>query len=96
MIEDYYSKRDYTLVSGTEGAEKEDDVIAREYDKVIMILDEGFYYDDNQRLRVRENEESALRLLYEGLSRTRENLCLLITGNRELFLRVLEIRVGQG
>ena len=73
LIEDYYRKRDFALVSRSEGAEKEEDVIAREYDNVLMTLDDAYYYDENMRLRVKENEEESLRLLYEGLSRTRES-----------------------
>ena len=60
-----------------------------------MTLDDAYYYDENMRLRVREKEEESLRLLYEGLSRTRERLCLLIAGNKELFETVLAIRLGR-
>ena len=95
LIEDYYRKRKFVLVSGTEGAKKEEDLIAREYDNVLMTLDDAYYYDENMRLRVREKEEESLRLLYEGLSRTRERLCLLIAGNKELFETVLAIRLGR-
>lgn len=91
-IAGYYRKHGYVLVSLSGRAERESDVIAREYDKVIMILDETYYYDDTMHLRVREKEEAALRLLYEGLSRTRERLCLLVTGNSPLFMRILAIR----
>ena len=59
-----------------------------------MILDETFYYDASGRLRSGKNEEEAIALLYEGLSRTRENLCLLVQGNRELFSRILALRLA--
>ena len=58
---DYYRKRKFVLVSGTEGAKKEEDLIAREYDNVLMTLDDAYYYDENMRLRVREKEEESLR-----------------------------------
>lgn len=92
IYEGYYRQRGYVLVSMSGLAEKEDDIIAREYDRVIMVLDEDYYYDESMRLRVRRKEEDAIRLLYEGLSRTREKLCLLIVGNRDLFMQVLSIR----
>ena len=91
ILKAYFRNRGYTLVTRPE-KEEENDAVPREYDKVIMLLDETYYYDDALHLRVKENEEQALRLLYEGMSRTRENLCLLITGNRELFSYVLSIR----
>ena len=94
LMEEYFRKKGYVLVSMSEGAEKEDDVIAREYEKVLMVLDDTYYYDESLHLRVRVREEEALRLLYEGLSRTRENLCLVITGSPDLFLRVLAVRLN--
>ena len=96
VIECYFRRSGYVLVRASGGDEREDDVIAREYDRVMMVLDKTYYYDDDSRLRVLENEEESLRLLYEGLSRTRENLCLLISGNWKLFLRILEIRLNDG
>ena len=95
LIEAYYRDRGYVLVSDRSGAETEEDVIAREYDKVMMVLDDSFYYDDAGHLRSSENGREALRLLYEGLSRTRENLCLLVTGSKELFEAVLSVRLEQ-
>ena len=59
-----------------------------------MILDNTYYYDETLHLCVKEDEEKALRLLYEGLSRTRNKLCLLIVGNTALFLHILGIRLG--
>ena len=95
LFEDYYRDEGYVLISMSDGAEKEDDIIAREYDRIIMVLDDTFYYDEAMHLRVRENEETSLRLIYEGLSRTKESLCLLISGNRELFMKILAIKVEQ-
>ena len=94
QIAAYCKKRGFELVSTPDGGINEADIIAREYDKVLIIMDDRFYYDETLHLRVRENEEDALRLLYEGLSRTRENLCLLVTGNRELFAHLLTIKLG--
>ena len=94
LLEDYYNEKGYVLVSTDSGAQTQEDVIAREYDKVIMILDETFYYDTSGRLRAGKKEEEAIALLYEGLSRTRENLCLLVQGNRELFSRILALRLA--
>ena len=41
-----------------------------------------------------ENADYILSLLYEGISRTRERLCLIILENEELFCQVLSIRHG--
>ena len=94
LLEEYYKEKGYVYVSMTGGDENEEDVIAREYDRVLMVLDENFYYDEEQHLRCRKNEEEALRLLYEGLSRTRENLCLLVCANKPLFEKILAIKLA--
>ena len=90
----YYRSRGYELVSIKETSRREGDIIAQEYDKVLMILDDAFYYDNEQHLRVKEGRESSLKLLYEGLSRTRSRLCLLVSGSMDLFVHILQIRVN--
>lgn len=94
-IEGYYREKGYVLVSMSGGDEGKDGIITREYDKVIMVLDRNYFYDGAMHLRAYENEEDALRLLYEGLSRTRGSLCLLINRNRDLFGKIIGIRNGQ-
>ena len=60
-----------------------------------MILDRHFYYDESMHLCADGTGDAAIPPLYEGLSRAREKLCLIITGNPELFSQVLAIRVQQ-
>ncbi len=70
-----------------------DEIVGLEFDKVVVILDSRFYYDDEKRLHVRgEVAEETRNLLYEGISRTREKLCLLIFENEEIFAEILAIR----
>ena len=70
-----------------------DEIIGLEYDCVLLILDSGFYYDEKEELRVRgQTPEEALNLLYEGISRTREKLCLLVCQNEKLFRDILSLR----
>ena len=38
---------------------------------------------------------SSMSLLYEGLTRTREQLCLLVVGSESLFADLLAIRSGK-
>ena len=94
LLEEYYKEKGYVYVSMAGGDENEEDVIAREYDRVLMVLDENFYYDEEQHLRCRKNEEEALRLLYEGLSRTRENLCLIVCEDKALFENILAMKLA--
>ena len=58
-----------------------------------MILDDRFYYDSSKALRADgPGAEEAMNLLYEGISRTREKLCILVYHNRELFTEILSLR----
>ena len=61
-----------------------------------MILDRRFYYDESLHLCADGEKGAAIPPLYEGLSRAREKLCLLITENETLFRQILAIRTGTG
>lgn len=97
----YYREKEYykiTLPGGGgvigEGLSA-DEIVGLEFDCVTVILDSRFYYDEDRHLRARgEFTEEALTLLYEGISRTREKLCLLVLENKELFAQILSIREG--
>ena len=93
MMSGYYGRLGYTRLSAGRGQKNNAAVIAQEYDRVLMILDQTWYYDETQHLRVRSDSDVPLALLYEGLSRTREKLCLVILSNRTLFSQVLAIRL---
>lgn len=71
----------------------EEEIVGLEFDRVAVILDRRFYYDEEGHLRARDDEsEEALNLLYEGISRTREKLCILVFEDQELFSRIISIR----
>ena len=98
-ISDYYTEKGYHKIllpgagSGRMEGLAEDDIVGLEIDRVAIILDERFYYDGDNRLQARGDcGEEALTVLYEGISRTREKLCLLVEGNEELLSQVMSIR----
>lgn len=93
LMSSYYKNQGYELLNAGNGHRKEKMLIAQEYNKVLMILDDHYYYDESCILRVRDPSKTALVLLYEGLSRTRENLCLIVLGERRLFSRILSIKL---
>ncbi len=70
-------------------------LIGREYDRVLILMDERFSYDEEQHLCTSDPEDLSGGLLYEALTRTRERLCLLVRGNPALFTALLELR-GEG
>ncbi len=87
----------YQLISlpGADSSGSGFDLTSMEFEKVLLVLDDTFYYNQDRILCTRDGSTDALRMIYEGLSRTRERLCLIITENEELFSRVLAIRTGR-
>lgn len=71
-------------------------VIGQEYDNVVMILDNTFFYDANGILcaKTHPNPDYLYRkLLFQGISRTRECLCLIVVGDIDLFRKINEIKI---
>ena len=89
----YYRAKEYELITAAGTAESEKKIIAQEYGKVLMVIGDDYYYDSSLHLRTKSGRNEPLRLLYEGLSRTREKLCLVVVGSRELFLKILSVKL---
>jgi hypothetical protein len=71
----------------------EEEIVGNEFDCILLILDGRFYYDKEKDLRCTgEAAGKVLNLLYEGISRTRERLCIVVLGNEKLFDNILSIR----
>lgn len=63
-------------------------VIGQEFDRVVMLLDKSFYYDDEGILQgVPRVSQDYLypNLFYQGISRVREKLAIIVVGNEPLF-----------
>lgn len=106
-IIDLYSKNGYTFISYTQSLYYSNSidlytssydthhVIGQEFDKVMIMMDENFRYDNERRIQGKEHPNPDLlfyKLLYQAISRARENLCILIVENYELFCNILEIK----
>ena len=68
------------------------DVVGKDYENVLMVLDHNYFYS-NMKLsshNSKNNDYLYLKILYQGLSRTRENVTLIIYKNKKLFKDVLE------
>ena len=94
----YYIDRRYAAIALPGGMRTQkglgaEEIVGLEFDSVVMCLDTRFCYNEEQHLKARgEDAEEALRLLYEGISRTREKLCLIVMENEALFAQILSIR----
>ena len=81
-------------LTNTLGAEHIDKAVSGEYEKVAMVLDEDFYYDDDY-LRSRENHgKRRVVNVFHGLSRGKEALAVVVKNNEELIENILSIVQG--
>lgn len=68
------------------------DVVGKDYENVLMIMDTNYYYSNN-KLSSKDsikNDYLYLKILYQGLSRTREKLTLIVYRNKKLFKEILK------
>ena len=69
----------------------------KEYDRVVMLIGPGFYYDDSGYMRYNGTDPSGtqicgrVRKLFHGLSRAKEKIALVIESDPELFEAVLSL-----
>lgn len=96
-----YEKKGYTYISYTPsaydaridfqiGAANTHEVIGQEFDKVCMIMGNNFYYADKKLLSKKHPNPNYLytKLLYQGLTRARTKILLIIT-NKDILSTIL-------
>ena len=69
-------------------------VIGQEFDKVVMLMDNSFYYDEEGLLHGIPHPNPDLlypNLFYQGVTRVRENLALIVVKAPELFEKIVSI-----
>ena len=96
----YYKNKGYTFINyaGTFSdlnpfAEYEEDfdilhIIGREFDKVVILMDQTFYYNEEGRLQgipCPDPEYMYPNLFYQGITRVREKLTVIILRAPQLF-----------
>ncbi len=72
-----------------------EDIIGQEFEKVIITLDDKFYYNEEGKLQGRNHPNPDYiydRLFFQAVSRTREKLCIVVLGNRKLFENIVTIK----
>lgn len=67
-------------------------VIGQEFDNVLMVINESFEYMEDGRLGAYDHPVHNYlfaQLLYQGLTRVREKLAIIVLNNKELFVKLL-------
>ncbi len=98
-IIDYYRQKGYVFISYSKlknfSHYKEDfqaqHVVGQEFDNVLMMLDNSFYYDKSGKLKGMPREKRDYlypNLFYQGITRVREKLALVVVGAPKLFNKI--------
>lgn len=93
--EDLYA---YSAFLHTEGWVSLDDIPSidtlggQEFDKIVVIMDRRFYYDDSHRLRAKAGYECDLTALYQMVTRAKDALKIIVFNDPGLYLTLLKIR----
>lgn len=69
-------------------------VIGQEFDNVLMLMDEAFYYDEDGILCAKTHPNPDYlyeKLFYQGITRVREKIALVIIDNITLFKQIVSI-----
>lgn len=70
------------------------EVIGQEFNNVLMLIDTAFSYNEKGKLTASEHPNPDYlyqKLLYQGLTRVRENLGIIVLNNPDVFSKVLDI-----
>ena len=100
-----YRGEGYTFINYTESGYGKDvfghysdydthQVIGQEFDKVLMLMDETFTYNKNGVLVALEHPNPDYiyqKLLFQGLTRVRQKLAIIVIQNQPLFKNILSI-----
>ena len=68
------------------------EVVGKDYDNVLMVLDNNYFYSGEKLSSYNsiKNDYLYLKILYQGLSRTREKASIIIYRNKKLFKELLK------
>lgn len=102
----YFRKNGYVFINYPKSgnapcpySEYEDDydahhVIGQEFDNVLLLMDDSFYYDKSKKLQgipCPDPEYLYPNLFYQGISRVREKIAVLVVGAPKLFSDITTI-----
>lgn len=83
LFKDYYCGKGYRFID----PESVSEVIGNEFNSVLMLMDDSFYYDPEGKLQAEKGGDSELARaqLFQGISRARERICIIVKSAPKLF-----------
>ncbi len=77
-----------------EGCMEVNEATCREFDRVVMLIDGSFAYDENGYLRSVSADCPVVRDLFHGLSRAKNKIAVIVQNNKDVLNGVLTILQG--
>lgn len=91
------------VTNGTQPEEVEEKSImdvraatSREFEAVVMSVDDSFYYDERGYLRAKNTGDGRVRHLYHGLNRAKQKIAVIVKDNPHVFDRLLGLIQKKG
>lgn len=104
QIVDYFKSKGYTFISYFDEhttlnnrygkALDTQNVAGQEFSKILVVLDDNFYYDKEGKLHAQcDDQQRALyeKMFYQAINRVKDTLALLVVNNTPLFNTVVDI-----
>ena len=99
QIVDYFNGKNFAFINYSNsyknfGGYDIHQVIGQDFDKVVMLMDDSFYYDEKGTLQAHQNANSEYifnQLFYQGITRAKEKLALVVVDNKNLFDKISQI-----
>lgn len=102
----YYKKKGYMYIKDDGSDKKSDDAsyemelskaTCREFDKVLIVVNDSYEYDDDGYLRTKSgsDDNSRVRHLFHAMNRAKLGLGIIVIYNKEVFENMLSIIQGQ-
>ncbi len=103
IVEYYVQNKKYKFINypvpwnGSDFAEFSDyedtqKIVGQEFDYVMVPMDDHFFYDEHGELKAnppKDYDFDLVKLWYQGATRAREKLCILVIENEPLFKNIL-------
>ena len=108
IVEHYVLNKGYQFISYTPSRVKSNEIdkfdnyinthhiIGQEFDNVIFSMDSNFRYTEDGHLQGKRHPNPDYifyKLWFQGVSRAREKLCILVIGNEPLFNNILKVKM---
>ena len=89
-----YDEEINTSAATLDGCMEVSEATCREFDRVVMVINDLFAYDNNGYLRSVHDDRPVVRDLFHGLSRAKDKIAVIVQDNEDVLNGILTILQG--